>query len=55
MARDSMEPIAIIRKQLEEAEPDLLRETQVDSVTLGERRRQSSNVFRVRSSAWCRG
>lgn len=26
MARDTMEPIAIIRKQLEEAEPDLLRE-----------------------------
>lgn len=26
MARDTMEPIAIIRNQLEEAEPDLLRE-----------------------------
>lgn len=26
MARDTMEPIAFIRKQLEEVEPDLLRE-----------------------------
>lgn len=32
MARDTMEPIAIIRKQLEEAEPDLLRELLHDVV-----------------------
>ena len=32
MARDTMEPIAFIRKQLEEAEPDLLRELLHDVV-----------------------
>ena len=39
MARDTMEPIAFIRKQLEEAEPDLLRELLhdvVDRIMAGE-------------------